>query len=83
MYSQGSGNASSDGNYTNVVKGVASYFGTQNLPGYHVVDLKINKTFGNNDYYVKVLNLLNHQYYTAAFLAAPGRYAEVGATVRF
>lgn len=83
MYSQGSGNASSDGNYTNVVKGVASYFGTQNLPGYQVVDLKINKTLGNSDYYIKVLNLLNHEHYSASFLAAPGRYAEVGVTVRF
>lgn len=83
MYSQGSGNASSDGNYTNVIKGVASYFGTQDLPGYHVVDLKINKTLGDNDYYIKVLNLRNHQYYTASFLAAPGRYAEAGVTVRF
>jgi len=83
MYSQGSGNGSSDGNYSNVIKGVSTYFGTQDLPGYHVVDLKINKTLGNNDYYVKVLNLLNHQYYTAAYLAAPGRYAEVGVTIRF
>lgn len=83
MYSQGSGNASSDGNYTNVVKGVAGYFGTQNLPDYRVVDLKINKTLGNNDYYIKILNLLDHQYYSASFLAAPGRYAEVGVTVRF
>jgi outer membrane receptor protein involved in Fe transport len=83
MYSQGSGNGSSDGNYSNVIKGVSTYFGTQDLPGYHVVDLKINKPLGNNDYYVKVLNLLNHQYYTAAYLAAPGRYAEVGVTIRF
>lgn len=83
MYSQGSGNASSDGNYNNVVNGVATYFGTQNLPGYHVVDMKINKTFGNNDYYIKVLNLLDHRYYAASFLAAPGRYAEAGVTVRF
>lgn len=83
MYSQGSGNASSDGNYTNVVNGVATFFGTQNLPSYHVVDLKVNKTVGNNDYYVKVLNLFNEQYYTAAFLAAPGRYAEVGVTFKF
>lgn len=83
MYSQGSGNASSDGNYTNVVNGVATFFGTQNLPSYHVVDLKVNKTVGNNDYYVKVLNLFNQQYYTAAFLVAPGRYAEVGVTFKF
>lgn len=83
MYSQGSGNASSDGNYTNVVNGVATYFGTQNLPGYHVIDLKINKVVGNNDYYLKVLNLFNQQYYTAAYLAAPGRYAELGVTLKF
>jgi outer membrane receptor protein involved in Fe transport len=83
MYSQGSGNGSSDGNYSNVIKGVSTYFGTQDLPGYSVVDLKINKALGNNDYYVKVINLLNHQYYTAAYLAAPGRYAEVGVTIRF
>lgn len=83
MYSQGSGNASSDGNYTNVVKGVATYFGTQNLPSYQVVDLKINKTVGSNDYYVKVLNLFNQQYYTAAYLVAPGRYVEVGVTLKF
>jgi outer membrane receptor protein involved in Fe transport len=83
MYSQGSGNASSDGNYTNVVNGVATFFGTQNLPSYHVVDLKLNKTIGNNDYYLKVLNLFNQQYYTAAFLVAPGRYAELGVTFKF
>lgn len=83
MYSQGSGNASSDGNYTNVVNGVATYFGTQNLPDYNVVDLKVNKTVGNNNYYVKVLNLFNKEYYTAAYLVAPGRYAEVGVTLKF
>jgi len=43
----------------------------------------VNKTVGNNDYYVKVLNLFNQQYYTAAFLVAPGRYAEVGVTFKF
>ena len=83
MYSQGNGNASADGNYGNVVEGVETFFGTRDLPGYHVVDVKINKTLGNNDYYVKVLNLLDRQYDTASFLAAPGRYAELGVTVRF
>ncbi|UCV20677.1 TonB-dependent receptor [Ferribacterium limneticum] len=83
MYSQGSGNGSSDGNYSNVIAGVSTYWGTRDLPGYYLVDLKINKKLGNNDYYVKVQNLLNHQYYPAAYLAAPGRYAEVGVTIRF
>lgn len=82
MYSQGSGNGSSDGNYS-VITGVKTFSGTQFLPGYHVVDLKINKTIGDNDYYLKVLNLLDKQYYAAAFLAAPGRYLEIGTSIKF
>jgi len=82
MYSQGNGNGNSDGNST-LSNTPYAYWGTKNLPGYHTVDLKVSKTIKNTEYYVKVLNLLDQQYYTASYLVAPGRYIEIGTTIKF
>lgn len=82
VYSEGNGNGNGDGN-SSVSSNPYAYWGTKNLPGYHDVDLKISKAIGNKEYYVKVDNLFNEQYYTASYLIAPGRYVEIGTTVKF
>ncbi len=82
MFSQGNGNGSDDGN-GDVTGNPYGYWGTKNLPGYHVVDLKVSKAIDNKEYYVKVLNLFDKEYYTGSYMVAPGRYVEVGTTVRF
>jgi len=81
MFSQGNGNGNSDGNSS--VNQVYTFWGTQNLAGYHVVDLKVSKTIDNQEYYMKVLNLFDKDYYTGAYFVAPGRYVEVGTTIKF
>ncbi|WP_211289760.1 Vitamin B12 transporter BtuB [Sporomusa silvacetica DSM 10669] len=82
MYSQGNGNGSSDGN-SGVSDNVYGSWKTQSLPAYHVVDLKVSKTVKNTEYYVKVLNLFDKEYYQGAYLVAPGRYTEIGTTIKF
>ncbi|HWR05979.1 TonB-dependent receptor [Sporomusa sp.] len=82
MYSQGNGNGSSDGN-AGVSDDVWGSWKNKGLPGYHVVDLKVSKTLNNTEYYVKVQNLFDKLYYQGAYLVAPGRYTEVGTTIKF
>jgi len=81
MFSQGNGNGNSDGNSS--VTEVYNYWGTRDLAGYHVVDLKVSKNIENQEYYVKVLNLFDKDYYTGAYFVSPGRYVEVGTTIKF
>lgn len=52
------------------------------LPSYHVVDLKVSKQVDGEEYYFKVSNLFDEKYYSGAWLLAPGRYIEVGATLK-
>jgi outer membrane receptor protein involved in Fe transport len=55
----------------------------QNLPSYYAVDLKVSKEKANRDYYVKIANLFDKEYYNGCYLIAPGRYVEVGTTIKF
>lgn len=72
-FSNGNGNGSGD--KPQVVRVHA-------LDSYYTVDLKISKTEDNQEYYVRILNLFDKQYYQGAFLIAPGRYIEVGTTIK-
>ncbi|SMD14586.1 TonB-dependent receptor [Sporomusa malonica] len=74
LFSNGNGNGNSDGQ--NAITPVS-------LAGYHVVDLKVSKVIDKREYYVKVQNLLDKQYYLGAYLIAPGRYVEIGTTMKF
>ena len=80
MYSEGNGNGAGDGNanvdYTN------SWM-TRNLPAHHVVDFRISKTQGNKEYYFTIQNLFDKDYYSGAYMIAPGRYIEAGTTIKF
>ncbi|WP_054954606.1 TonB-dependent receptor, partial [Sporomusa ovata] len=62
-FSNGNGNGNEDGWKTP--------FLLQKLSSYHVVDLKVSKSINNKEYYVKILNLLDKQYYLGAYLIAP------------
>lgn len=78
-YTNESGNFAGDG-YANAAQLAAAQ---QKLPGYHLVDLKVNKSFGKTECYVKVNNLRDEDYKLGAYLVGPGRYVEVGASCRF
>jgi len=54
-----------------------------NLPSHRTVDLKVSKVKDNRDYYVRILNLFDEKYYQGCYLVAPGRYVEVGTTIKF
>ncbi len=75
MFSLGNGNSNGDGPVNGGVR--------LNLPGYHVVDLKVSKAANNQEYYIKFFNLFDKQYNQGVYLVAPGRYTEVGATIKF
>lgn len=79
-YTNGDGNGSGEGGYQTFVP---TAFFSVTLPGYHVVDLKVSKEKANREYYFRVLNLLDKEYYSGAGLVAPGRYFEAGAMVKF
>jgi outer membrane receptor protein involved in Fe transport len=72
-FSNGNGNANGD----DPRKAIA-----QTLPSYSVVDFKVSKTVENLDYWVRILNLFDEKYYQGAYLVAPGRYVEVGTTIK-
>lgn len=73
-FSNGDGNGNSD-NPTNLI--------TQTLPSFMTVDLRVAKKKGDRDYWAKILNLFDKKYNQGAFLIAPGRYIEVGTTIKF
>jgi len=73
-FSNGNGNGSGD--KPQVVRVHA-------LDSYYTVDLKIGKTEENQEYYVRILNLFDKQFYNGAYLVGPGRYIEVGTTIKF
>lgn len=72
-FSNGDGNGNSD-NPTHLI--------VQTLPSFTTVDLKVDKSVDNQDYYIKVSNLFDKKYYQGAYLVAPGRYIEVGTTIK-
>lgn len=74
-FSIGDGTGNGDGSFT--------YGIYHSLPSYHVVDLKVSKQVRNEEYYFKINNLFNEEYYTGVYLLAPGRYVEVGTSVKF
>ncbi len=53
------------------------------VPAHHTVDLKVSKTKDNREYYVRVTNLFDKKYYAGFYLLAPGRYVEIGGSVKF
>ena len=73
VFSNGNGNGNGDNvtDPTNLI--------TQSFPGYRTVDLKVSKTIKNEEYYFRILNLFDEEYYQGAYLVAPGRYIEAGA----
>lgn len=73
-FSNGNGNGSGDN---------PQRIDVQRLPGYSTVDLKVSKARDNRDYYVKIYNLFDEDYYQGVYLVAPGRYVEVGTTIKF
>lgn len=75
LFSNGNGNADGE----NVYRPLA-----QHLPAYHVVDLKVSKKLNDNEeYYLKITNLLDKKYFAGCWLLAPGRYVEIGTSVQF
>ena len=70
MFTNGNGNGDADGN-----SGLGGTI-SQHLPAYHVVDLKISKTTRDIEYYIRAENLFDEDYYSGAYLEAPGRYSK-------
>lgn len=54
------------------------------LPAYTTVDFRLSKEKQNGrEVYVKINNLTDQQYYSSAYLIAPGRYTEFGQSFKF
>ncbi|CQR74695.1 Colicin I receptor precursor [Sporomusa ovata DSM 2662] len=73
QFSTGNGNGNGDSNLAK----------TLTIPGHHTVDLRVSKRVNNEEYYVRVTNLLNEKYYSGFYLVAPGRYVEFGTNISF
>ncbi|MBU2700963.1 outer membrane receptor protein involved in Fe transport [Sporomusaceae bacterium BoRhaA] len=58
-------------------------FQSVTLAPYTSVDLMMTKELKNREYYVKFNNMLDKQYYSSAYLIAPGRYVEYGVKIKF
>jgi outer membrane receptor protein involved in Fe transport len=58
-------------------------FQSVTLAPYTSVDLMLTKELKNREYYVKFNNMLDKQYYSSAYLIAPGRYVEYGVKIKF
>lgn len=74
VFSNGNGNGTGDTGRTAAI--------VQNLPGYYSVDLKVSKSIKDEEYYFKITNLFDREYYNGAYLVAPGRYVETGVTLK-
>jgi len=81
-YNNGNGNGNSDGLHLGGGNQPPTNLGVT-LPGYHIVDLKVGKVTKNNEYYVKITNLLDQKYYLGVGLLGPGKYVEYGITTKF
>ncbi len=54
------------------------------LPAYTTVDFRLSKEKKDGrEVYVKINNLTDQQYYSSAYLIAPGRYTEFGESFKF
>ncbi|CQR74797.1 Colicin I receptor precursor [Sporomusa ovata DSM 2662] len=73
VYSTGNGNGSGDFRTAT----------TWTVPAHRTVDMKVSKEIANRVYYIKATNLLDKKFYQGAYLLAPGRYIEVGETLKF